>query len=55
MIEQDKQSFVAALAEVEELKQAIRYLEITITKSKEKNEKVIKELDVQTEENEVRT
>ena len=33
--EQGKQSFVAALAEVDELKQALRYLEIQITKSKE--------------------
>ena len=51
--EQGKQSFISALAEVEELKQAIRYLEITITKSKEKNEKLTKEYDIQVNQNEV--
>jgi len=36
---------VTALAEIDELKQTIRYLEITITKSKEEKEKLTSELN----------
>ena len=51
--EQEKQSFLAALAEVEELKQAVRFLEIQITTCKEKNEALSKELREATDENDV--
>jgi hypothetical protein len=33
--EQDKQSFLTALAEIDELKQSLRYLEVQLAKSKE--------------------
>ena len=51
--EQEKQSFLAALAEVEELKQAVRFLEIQITTTKEKNEKLTRELKESQDENDV--
>lgn len=38
--EQSKQSFVTALAEIDELKQTLRYLEISLTKSKEEKERL---------------
>ena len=38
--EQGKQSFVTALAEIEELKQTLRYTEIALSKSKEENDRL---------------
>jgi len=36
--EQGKQSFITALAEIDELKQTLRYLEISLAKSNEEKE-----------------
>jgi hypothetical protein len=43
--EQSKQSFVTALAEIDELKQTLRYLEISLAKSKEEKEKLADRVD----------
>lgn len=40
--EQAKQSFVTALAEIDELKQTLRYLEISLTKCKEEKEVLVR-------------
>ena len=45
--EQKKQSYKAALAEIEELKQTLRYLEISLTKSKEEKEKLTQTIEKQ--------
>ncbi len=51
--EQKKQSYQAALAEIEELKQTLRYLEISITKSKEEKEKLTQTIDKQNQKTDV--
>ena len=43
-VEQGKQSFVTALAEIDELKQTLRYLEISLAKSKEEKEKLVEKV-----------
>ncbi len=51
--EQSKQSFVTALAEIDELKQTLRYLEISLAKSKEEKEKFADRVVKEQEANEV--
>lgn len=51
--EQAKQSFVTALAEIDELKQTLRYLEISLTKSKEEKEALAQQVAKEQETNEV--
>lgn len=51
--EQKKQSYTAAVAEIEELKQTLRYLEISLTKSKEEKEKLTQNIEKQNQKSEV--
>lgn len=53
--EQGKQSFQTALTEIEELKQTLRYLEISLVKAKQETEQVQAQLSQQITKTEVRS